>query len=258
MRTLIGPAGPEDGPEPSDTPLEDLYADVQLPGTPEDPRISLGMVSSVDGAVTVEGRSGGLGGAADRAAFRALRAACDAILVGAGTVRDEGYGPPRGSEDRRTARERRGLAPVPRLVILSGSLAIPTDHRVFENASLRPVLVTHAAAPAHRRRALAEVADIVTAGRDEVDLPTAVAHLGRLGLGRILCEGGPRLNAALLAADLVEEVFLTLAPVLVGGEGPRITAGAGPGDVRPLALVEARVHDHELVLRYRRGGGRSG
>lgn len=254
MRRLVPePTGEADGGERTD--VERVYEGLELRGGADDPRVSLGMVCSVDGAVSVAGRSAALGGEADRAAFQALRAACDVILVGAGTVRDERYRAPRGTEERQRRRRVKRLAPAPRLAIVSGSLALDEELPVFAAPDHPPLVLTHAAAPPARRRRLEQLAEVVMVGEDRVELARAVAELGRLGLGRILCEGGPRLNGALLADDLVEEVFLTLAPVLVGGDGPRVALGEGSGSARPLTLVEAQLHRDELLLRYRRQRG---
>lgn len=244
MRRLI--------PTPGTEPLEDTYVDLDLAGEPGSPAVSLGMVSSVDGAATVAGRTAELGGPADKVAFRALRTACDVVLVGAGTVRDEDYGPAQGGPRQQAARRARGLAPAPRLVIVSGRLALDPAGRVFSSPDARPLVVTHGHAPQDRVQALSAVADVLQLGDDEVDLAALVEHLGDLGLGRILCEGGPTLNGSLLAADLVEELFLTVAPVLVGGPASRIVAGSAPAPARSLALVELREHGGELLLRYRR------
>jgi riboflavin-specific deaminase-like protein len=214
--------------------------------------VALGMVSSVDGAAALTGRTAALGGPADRVAFGRLRAACDAILVGAGTVRDEHYGPPGGSRERRADRLARGLPVVPRLVIVTGRLALEPDHRVFGDPSQRPLVVTTSRASEDAAARLAPVADVVRVGDEAVDLPAVLEQLADLGLARVLCEGGPSLNAALLDADLVDEVFLTLYPALLGGVAPRIVEGDGQTQLHRLALVAVHEHDGELLLRYRR------
>jgi riboflavin-specific deaminase-like protein len=240
-------------PSVDDLDLDATYADLTLePGNGARAGVALGMVSSVDGAAALAGQTAALGGPADRVAFRRLRAACDAILVGAGTVRDEDYGPPGGSAARRADRLARGLAAVPRLVIVTGRLGLDPEQRVFSDPSQRPLVVTTAQASASAAARLASVADILRVGDDAVDLPALLERLPGLGLGRVLCEGGPSLNAALLGADLVDEVFLTLYPALLGGEAPRIVAGAGATQVRPLALIAVHEHEGELLLRYRR------
>jgi riboflavin-specific deaminase-like protein len=238
--------------------LDSLYDGLTLPdgtdrpaGQPPRPWVALGMVSSVDGGATASGRTSELGGDADRVAFRRLRAACDAILVGAGTVRAETYGPPVGTSARQEDRAARGLAPSPRIVVVSGSLALEPDHRVFSDPDHRPLVVTHHQAPANRAAALDEVADVARFGASEVDLGAALDHLGGLGHRRILCEGGPRLNASLATANLVDEVFLTVTPVLLSGSAPRILVG-DPEVRLPFELVDLHEHDGELLLRYRR------
>lgn len=247
-------------PDVASAPLDHLYAALTLPdgrarrAGVDRPWIALGMVSTVDGAATVDGHTAELGGEADRRAFSRLRAACDAVLVGAGTVRVENYGPPRGSEDRRADRRARGLEALPRMVVVSGALGLEPDHRIFEDPARRPIVVTHRDAPAERVERLSTVADVWQLGDHAVDLPAMVRELGRAGLWRILCEGGPTLNATLLADDLVDEVFLTIAPLLVGGNAPRIARGIEPTRSHPMRLVELAEHDDELLLRYRRAG----
>jgi riboflavin-specific deaminase-like protein len=239
-------------PEGAEEPVEEVYADLVLPTIAGRASIALGMVSTVDGAAAVDGATAALGGVADHHAFRALRGACDAVLVGAGTVRAEGYGPVRGTPDRRRRREEKGLASRPQLVIVSGSLGLTPEAKVFADPDARPLVVTHEAAPAERVRALSAVAEVLRVGDEEVDLDELAVVLEERGLSRVLCEGGPHLNGALLGRDLVDELFLTLAPELVGGRAPRIVADDHPHDPRGFRLVELREHDSELLLRYRR------
>jgi riboflavin-specific deaminase-like protein len=233
--------------------LDALYAGLTLAaGDGERASVALGMVSSVDGAAAIAGTTSALGGPADRVAFRTLRGACDAILVGAGTVRDEDYGPPGGPAARQADRLGRGLAAVPRLVIVTRRLALDPAQRVFGDPDRRPLIVTTMRAPEAAAASLAPVADVLRLGDEAVDLPALLARLGALGLSRVLCEGGPSLNAALLASDLVDEVFLTLYPALAGGTAPRILAGSDGMPAHPLALAAVHEHDGELLLRYQR------
>lgn len=227
-------------------PLDDVYADLVLPTRTDRPYVYLGMVSSVDGAAVVEGRTAGLGGAADRAAFRQLRRTCDVILVGAGTVRTEGYGPPRATEAVVAQRTARGLAPRATIAVVTASGGLDPSARLFADPAYRPVVIAPAAADL---RPLEHHADVVRAGEDTVDLAQALRALGDRGARWVLCEGGPTLNAALLADGLVDELFLTIAPTLVGDAPLRIVEGALP---EPLAveLVELRSHAGELLLRY--------
>jgi len=231
--------------------LRDAYA---LPDR-HTPRIRMNFVSSLDGAATLEGRSGGLGGPTDRDLMQVLRAMADVVLVGAGTVRVEGYGGVGVEADDRQWRRARGLAAQPRPAVVSHDLDLDLDpvHPFFTDAVDRPLLITCAAAPAARRERLEGVADVIVAGAAAVDLAAMRDELARRGMPQILCEGGPHLFGSLLQDGLVDEVCLTLAPRLVGGAAGRITAGAGEADraVTPLSVLT----DDEgfLLLRYRVG-----
>lgn len=249
-------------PEPADLPLEEVYADLQLGdarGGPGRPTVTLGMVASVDGAVTWDGTSGRLGGDGDRQAFRRSRDAADAILVGAGTVRAEGYGPPRAPRQRAAARIARGAAPGPQLVVVTARADLDPAARLFtaprDEGVPAPVVVTCRAAPRERVAALGEVAEVVEVGDGAVDLARVLDWCAGRGFERILCEGGPRLNGALLDAGLVDEVLVTVAPVLLGGDADRIVASPQqtPAD---LVLAEVHEHDGELLLRYVAASGR--
>lgn len=248
-------------PEPSDERVEDVYAGLVLsapePGS-DRATISLDMVSSIDGATALRGLSRGLGGTADTIAFGRLRAACDAIVVGAGTVRIEDYGPATGDAARRAERVDAGLAPVPTVIVVTSRAALDPDARLFraprgvDPADVpRVVVATHRRAPADRLAALAEVADVVTFGDEEVDLGELARWCHARGLTRVLCEGGPTLNGSLAVADLIDEVFVTLAPLLVAGEARRLVDGPELPEPTRFELAEARAHDSELLLRYR-------
>lgn len=249
-------------PQPGDLHLDELYDGLVLDDGGAEAAagrswVALGMVCSLDGAATVAGRTAELGGAADRLAFQRLRDASDAILVGAETVRVEGYRPPIGTAERRAGRRERGLAEVPRLVIVSGSLELPLDLPLLRDPDNPPLVVTHGAVSRERLATVEEVAEVVEVGRGpRVDLARLLGLLARRGLGRVLCEGGPRLAGALLADDLIDEVFLTIAPSLVGGPASRIVQ-AELEVARHLAVVSAYEHEGELLLRYTRppGGG---
>ena len=184
--------------------------------------LRVNFVSSLDGAATVDARTAGLGDAADRAVFSHLRATCDAVVVGAGTASAEQYGPAR----------------VP-VVVVSARLSPAPDERLFRSApgTAPPLVLTCAAAPVERRAALARGAELVDCGDEAVDLRLVLAELERRGLRRLLCEGGPRLFATLLAADLVDELCLTMAPVLAPGDATRITRGPTFPAPRPATLL---------------------
>lgn len=236
-------------PDVGDESLEDVYADLRFPPPAARPYVYLGMVASTDGSAVVDGRSGPLGGDGDRAAFRRLRETCDVILVGAGTARREDYRPPRAPDDVVARRTARGLAPRATIAVVTGSGDLDVDARLFADRSYRPVVVTTEDADAAH---LEGVADVVRCGGSSVDLAAALDELARRGAAYVLCEGGPSLNAALLRAGLVDELFLTIAPSLVGSSPHRIVDGELD---RPLDLdlVGLRHHAGELLLRYRIG-----
>lgn len=207
-------------------PVE-VYRQGDRPGSPW---VVVNMISSVDGATAVEGRSGALGGAADKKVFAAIRATADVIFVGAGTARAENYGPPTVGA---------------RLAIVSASLDFPLDARVFSDG-YRPLFVTSSTADAARRAAIETVADVVEAGAGRVDMRAAVAHFD----GVVLCEGGPSLNGQLIADGLVDEMCLTLAPLLVSGDSARVAHGLAPGAPERMTLAHLLEQDGYVFLRY--------
>ena len=185
----------------------------------------INMVASVDGATVVDGRSDQLGGPGDRQVFRALRGVADMILVGAGTVRAEGYQPPRTPDDRMAVvRATAGRSARPRLVVVSGRLDLDPMAPLFAErlpVDQPPLVATVRSASADRRAALEPVADLIALGETRVDLTGLLATLGDLGARTVLCEGGPDLNHQLLAAGLVDELCLTISPMLVGAPEPQ-------------------------------------
>lgn len=216
-----------------------------------DPTVRVNFVTSVDGAVTVDGRSAGLGGPGDKQIFDVLRMVCDALVVAAGTVRAENYDALRLDAPRRQWRIDHGLTEFPLMVIVSRALDLDPDQEVFSDAPIRPVVITHSGADAARRAAIAEVAEVVAAGAGQVDLAAALTELRGRGFTQVLCEGGPHLVGALTAADLVDEICLTVSPLLAGGDAGRMAAGP-PGPVRPMALRHILTDESMLFLRYAR------
>ncbi|MGX6605822.1 pyrimidine reductase family protein [Micromonosporaceae bacterium Da 78-11] len=212
------------------------------------PTLRVNFIAGADGAVTVDGLSGGLHGPGDKEIFDSLRMVCDALIVAAGTVRAENYDALRLTPEARAWRTAHGLPEFPLMVIVSGSLDLDVDQLVFADAPIRPIVVTHRRAPAAR---LAGVAEVIAVGDDEVDLAAAVAALHERGATQLLCEGGPHLFGAMIAADLVTELCLTVAPLLVGGGPGRIAAGA-PSMPRKMSLRHALTVEDMLFLRYAR------
>lgn len=216
------------------------------------PHLRVNMVSSADGAAAVEGRVGVLSGSADQVLLHELRARTDVLLVGAGTVRAEGYGPIRVAEEWRERRLAEGRVPEPRLAVLSGSLDLDLDAPVFTSATQRPLILTTERAPADRRRAADAVADVLVVGEVRVDPAAALEALAERGLPRVLSEGGPHVLAELFARGLVDELCLAVAPLVTCGTELRITAG--PPLPHPARMRLAHVLEHEgyLFLRYTR------
>lgn len=212
------------------TPLDDVDLTEAYSGTDY---LRANMVSSLDGAATVDGRVGGLTGRVDQKILRTLRELAEVLLVGAGTVRAEGYKTIRGVQ----------LA----IVTHSGNLDLSSYADV--PAEQQPWVITHAAAPVEHLQGHAR---IVITGAERVDLGRALTELRAAGFRRILTEGGPKLLADLVAADLLTEMCLTISPQFVGGNGLRITD-------RPDLLAKQRWElaglleaDSELFTRYRR------
>lgn len=214
--------------------------------------LRVNMVASVDGAAAVDGRVGVLSGTADQVLLHELRTLCDVLLVGAGTVRAEGYGPIRIGEEDQQRRTAAGQSPVPRLAVLTRSLDLDFAAPVFTRATARPLLVTTERVSASRREQAAEVADLVVAGDETVDLASALDALRAQGLSHVLSEGGPHVLAELFRADLVDELCLAVAPVVTAGTELRITAGPAMSPPKQLHLGQVLEHEEFLFLRYLR------
>jgi riboflavin biosynthesis pyrimidine reductase len=213
------------------------------------PGVRVNFVSSIDGAATHDGLSGGLSGAADKRHFELLRRVCDVVLVGAGTVRDEGYGPMRVSPASARWRVEHGMPEHPVFAIVSGHLDLDENSRIFTEAPVRPIIVTGSRASGADR--FTPVADVIATGTDHVDLPPALEQLRKRGLSSVLCEGGPSLFGALLAADAVDELCLTVSPTLEAGDSGRIAHG-DLAEARGMALAQVLRSADTLLLRYRR------
>jgi riboflavin biosynthesis pyrimidine reductase len=241
VRQLLPPAPGELG----DDGLARVYA------YPGGPWLRGNMVASADGAAAVDGLSGGLSSPGDRRLFWVLRGLADVILVGAGTARAEGYRATRANDAWPGLGLRDGRPAAPPLALVSRSLDLDPASPVFTGApaDARTIVITCAAAPAEAQEALGRVADVIIAGDVAVNLKNAVASLHDRGLSRILCEGGPTLLAQLAGADLLNELCLTVSPVLGGPGAPRIMAGA-PFPAARLNLASLLEEDGTLFCRY--------
>lgn len=205
------------------------------------------MVMSLDGSAVQHGRSEGLSGAADKEVFGVLRGLADVVLVGAGTARAEGYRAPRAKAEHADQRQARGQLLAPVLALVSRGLDLDPASALF-TGDHRTVVITHRRSDPARRRRLGEVADVLVAGEDQVDVQAALAGLVDRSLLRVLCEGGPTLLTDVIAADRLDELCLTLSSKTVGGDGTRITNG-DPLD-ESFALAHLLEQDGTLFARY--------
>lgn len=219
--------------------------------SPGRPGVRLNMIASVDGAAALAGRSGALGGRADKALFAVLRSLADVIMVGAGTMRVEGYGPVRLDEGARSRRIRSGLPAVPPIAVITRTCRLDWATPFFTQAEDRPLVITVASAAAADRERAAQVADVIVAGDSEVRLIDAVGSLAARGFDNVLAEGGPAVAAQLAAAGLLDELCLTVAPVVASGDAPRILNGAALTPPLGLELRHVLEADGYLFLRYR-------
>jgi riboflavin biosynthesis pyrimidine reductase len=205
------------------------------------------MVASLDGAASHDGEVSPLGGEADQKVLWLLRGLCDVLIVGANTIRVEGYGPLPPRDSWRDIRQ--GRPPAPTLAIVSARLDLDFDAPVFADAYVRPILIIGASAPVERRKAAERRADVIVCGDLIADIGEALDQLADRGLTRQLSEGGPRLLAEIAAAGRLDELCLALSPQMVAGTAPRITNGP-PMDVLPMQLADVFQEDGFLFTRY--------
>ena len=214
------------------------------------------MVASADGAATLDGASAGLSSDTDRRVFALLRTLSDVILVGAATARAERYKPVRPRELWRDLRdEGSGRTLTPPIAVVTRRLDLDPDSPLITAAppDARTIVITTAKAPRDVRTAIEPHADVIIAGQETVDFEAAVNALAERGLRRILAEGGPRLLAQLLEAGLLDELCLTIGPLLAGPGAGRIVAGTGPATPPlPLNLAHVLADDGFLLCRYTR------
>lgn len=212
------------------------------------PTVAVNFATTVDGRATIGGVSGPIGSAADTEMLLGLRARFDAVMIGAGTMRAERYGRIVAEESERERRERLGLPLDPLMVIVSGRLDLPWDAPLFTAGGGRVLIFTASEAEPP------ETATTLHVVRHErfVNIVDALRHLREeRGVRALLCEGGPGLHNQLEGAALVDDLFLTIAPKLAGGDAPRIVEGELPG-VAELDLEWLLEQDGELFVRYRR------
>jgi riboflavin-specific deaminase-like protein len=236
-------------PGPTTVPEQIIQLDL-ISRAPEDrPYLVTNFAVTVDGRATLHGRSGPIGSKTDTEMLVCLRTRVDAVMIGAGTMRAERYGRPIADPGKRGRRERRGFSQDPLLVIVSGRLDLPWDAPVFEDRGARVLLFT--TSDAEPPETVAEVRVVRHEGEGRVDLAKALAYLRtERGVRALLCEGGPHLHAELIDRGLVDELFVTHAPKLAGGDGPGLAVGLSELE-RPLEVVWLLDEDGELFARYR-------
>ncbi|HYU19182.1 MAG TPA: dihydrofolate reductase family protein [Chloroflexota bacterium] len=246
-------------PSPAVIAADEIYAQLTLPdGPPERPYVVVNMVSTADGKTALGGRAAGIGSDLDRTLMRQIRAAADGLMVGAGTLRAERVDP-RVPGPLAEARTRRGHAAQPLAITLSRRLDLDPSHHFLRGGPGEAIIFTSAQAPPERVAALARSATIELVGECQVDMAAALAVLRtRHRVARLVVEGGPTLNQALMERGAVDELFWTIAPKLAAGSGPGLTSGPGPlssiaAELSLVSLFECR---SELFIRYRviRGG----
>jgi riboflavin biosynthesis pyrimidine reductase len=234
---------------------EEIVANLDVGFSPEDvrgrPRVVLNMISSADGRASIAGHTKDLAGQADRELFLGLRSIVDAVLVGAGTARDERYRRMIRDPERRRLRQERGLAAEPLACLASARLALSSELPLLAEPEAQVVILT----PSQREigPTSAQVQYIRAERGGQLDLAAGLAELhDRFEVRTLLCEGGPHLSASLLADGLVDELFLTVAPKLAGGmEVLTIVAGEALAPPLEMELVWTLQSESYLFLRYR-------
>lgn len=235
-------------------PSEALVAEMMSRRDPSRgrPWVFANMIMSVDGAFAREGRSGGLGGSADKAMFHALRGLADTILVGAGTARTERYRRPSSDEPTTLARQERSQTPAPQLALVSGSGHVPDDQPFRTGTGPDPIVFV----PRSRLERMDGDSELdrtgieyLGAGTEAVDLDEVLDQLAERGTKLVLCEGGPQLLGDLVAAGLLDQIFVTLAPKMVAGTHTGLL-GSHPELDAELTLEHVMTADGYLMLNY--------
>ena len=205
------------------------------------------MIESADGAATLDGHAGGLGNPTDQRVLGLLRALSDVVIAGAGTVVTEGYGPARAREEYQSLRAEEGQPPAPVMAVVSNQLRLDFSSRYFSEARQRPIVVTCQAAPPDLLRAAHDVADVIVAGAQVVEPALMVDALAERGLTRLLCEGGPSFLGSTVAAGVLDELCLTISPMLVGGPARRVLDGPVISPPAPMRLTQLLIDDDDLL-----------
>jgi len=211
------------------------------------------MVAGLDGTASVDGRVGSLSTKPDQELFRRMRQIADIVLVGAETVRREGYGSVRLDEDAQAQRRTKGQSPTPPVAVVSRSLAFDWTAKVFADAPVyaRTHVITCASSDPIRRAEAEGVADVIVAGDDRVEPAAAMRALAERGHRVVLCEGGPNWLGELVAADRLDELCLSIAPLMGGDPLPVSVTPPGAG-LAEFELKGTMAESDTLFLRYER------
>ncbi len=209
------------------------------------------MVTTLDGRASYMGRTEGISSKEDRILFHALRSQVDAVMVGVATIAIERYGPLARRPEVRRRRAELGLAEVPLAVTACRTMELPVDAPLFQDPESRIVVLTNSDREAPPSPAQVIIERIPG---PELDLAAGVARLrANHGVRAMLHEGGPTLLAVALGYNLVDELFLSLSPNLVGGGEPSVVEGTALDTPRRLRLISALYDDSFLFLRYALG-----
>ncbi len=265
VRPPLGPADPLPGPITAETPgaAEFIAALAACYAYPEDgadsadgadgadgrPWVRANMITSLDGAIAVAGRSGGLSGNADRLMFTVLRGLADVILVGAGTVRAERYRPAKPTWPQL----RKDRPPTPAIAVITRALGLDLESELLQGGPTLPrtIVLTTKQAPPDRLTAAARTADVIIAGEEQVSGQTAIEKLAERGFRKVLVEGGPTLLGGLASARLLDELCVTISPLIVGDHELRMIVSRS-AITTELKLVTLLEDDGFLLSRYLR------
>ena len=233
----------------------DLYPTDDRPQPDGRPWVMANMVASADGAIAIDGLSGGLGGEGDSIVFRAVRASCDWIVAASGTVRAERYRMPRSSDEVAARRQTQGRTASPRLAVVTGSVDLDPDLPLFAERPAdapKALVITGANPPAEAVERIGDAAEWCHLDTERPTPEGIVGALGDRGARVVLVEGGPSFNGQMVDAGLIDELCLSISPHLVGGPSPRIVNGSTSATPMDLRLDRVLEHEGALFLRYTR------
>ncbi|QDH11124.1 pyrimidine reductase family protein [Nocardioides dongxiaopingii] len=244
MQMILGPTSGD---------LDDDAVAAAYPWPEEGPWVRAMMVTTLDGAAAgPDGTSDSISSSVDKAVFDAVRRFADAVVVGAGTIRAEGYGAMRAKPADVGRRTAAGQAAAPVIAIVSGSLDLPWESELFTGSTQRPVVLTGSGAPTSARDTASQHCDLVVAPEERVTPSFVVDTLVARGLRRIVCEGGPSLLERFVAEGRLDEADITVSPVFAG-----LTerAGGAQDAVRHFDLAHVIHAEGFLMNRYLAPGG---